>query len=61
MSFLTVVTIVVLFSPLNFSVVLFSKKYLMAFLAGYSGVIVLYSQAASIFFQLFLLTMVWPL
>ena len=36
MSLLIVVIIVVLFPPLNFSVVLFSKKYLMAFLAGHS-------------------------
>ena len=34
---LTVITIVVLFPPFTFSVVLFSKKYLMAFLAGHSG------------------------
>ena len=76
MSFLIVVTIVVLFPPLNFSVVFLQKKvphgfsswifwgnhivlpvvrfsnnYLMAFLAEYSGVIILYCQAASIFFQ----------
>ena len=37
MSLLIVVIIVVLFPPLYFSVVLFSKKYLMAFLAGHSG------------------------
>ena len=48
MSLLIVVTIFVIFPPLNFSVVLFSKKYLMAFLAGHSGVIIVYGQAASI-------------
>ena len=36
MSLLIVVIIAVLFPPLNFSVVLFSKKYLMVFLAGHS-------------------------
>ena len=37
MSLLIVATVVVLFPPLNFFVVLFSKKYLMAFPAGHSG------------------------